>query len=171
MQRGLCVWFTGLPCAGKSTLAAQLARDLETQGRDVVIFDGDAVRMNLSSDLGFSREHRHANALRVAAAARDAVERGLVAVCALVSPYRESRAQARKLIGAANFIEVYVDTPIEICEERDVKGMYRLARAGQLEHFTGVSDPYEAPLDPDVRVIGSGEPGDAILAILGGMAR
>ena len=171
MQNGLCVWFTGLPCAGKSTLAAQLARNLESLDREVVVFDGDAVRMNLSSDLGFSREHRHANALRVAAEARAVVERGAVAICALVSPYRESRAEARKLVGAANFIEVYVDTPIEICEARDVKGMYRLARAGKLKHFTGINDPYETPVDPDVRVVGKGEPGEVIAAILDAMER
>jgi adenylyl-sulfate kinase len=171
MQYGLCIWLTGLPCAGKTTLATQLAREMEARGRDVMVFDGDAVRMNLSSDLGFSREHRHANALRVAAEARAVVERGAIAICALVSPYRESRAQARDLVGAANFIEVYVDTPIEICEARDVKGMYRLARAGKLDHFTGVSDPYEAPLDPDVRVTGKGEPGDAIASTLGVIER
>ena len=94
---------------------------------------------------GFSREHRHANALRVAAAAREVVERGATAVCALVSPYRESRAKAREAIGFDRFLEVFVDTPLEVCETRDVKGMYRQARAGKLEHFTGVSDPYEAP--------------------------
>src|SRR5579871_3246898 len=142
MRPVFCVWFTGLPCAGKSTLAAELARRLEAAGMEVAVFDGDAVRKDLSSDLGFSREHRHANALRVASAARAAMERGAIAVVALVSPYRESREQARELIGAARFLEVYVETPIDVCEERDVKGMYRLARAGKLEHFTGISDPY-----------------------------
>ncbi len=132
----------------------------------MVVFDGDAVRTNLSADLGFSREHRHANALRVAAAAREVVERGATAVCALVSPYRESRAKAREAIGFDRFLEVFVDTPLEVCETRDVKGMYRQARAGKLEHFTGVSDPYEAPLEPDVRVAGSGIPGEAILPII-----
>jgi len=166
VQPGLCVWFTGLPCAGKSTLAEYLARHLRERGVEVTVLDGDAVRKDFSADLGFSREHRHANALRVASAARDAVERGSVAICALVSPYQESRTQARELIGAAKFIEVYVDTPIEICEARDVKGMYRLARAGKLEHFTGVSDPYEVPLDPDVRVVGTGDPGAGVLDVV-----
>lgn len=133
---------------------------------EVVVFDGDAVRTNLSADLGFSRGHRHANALRVAAAAREVVEQGAMAVCALVSPYRESRAQAREVIGSQRFLEVFVDTPLDVCETRDVKGMYRLARAGKLEHFTGVSDPYEAPLEPDVRLIGSGVAGEAILPIV-----
>ena len=171
MKAGICVWFTGLPCAGKSTLAAELAQYLQRRGMEVVVFDGDAVRTNLSADLGFSREHRHANALRVAAAAREVVERGAMAVCALVSPYRESRTQAREVIGLERFLEVFVDTPIEVCEARDVKGMYRRARAGKLEHFTGVSDPYEAPLDPDVRVVGSGIPGEAILPIMGAISR
>jgi len=171
MRAGFCVWFTGLPCAGKSTLAAQLARDLEAQGMEVALFDGDVVRKDVSADLGFSREHRHENALRVAAAARAVVERGAVAVCALVSPYRESRAQARELVGAARFMEVYVDTPLEVCEARDVKGMYRMARAGELEHFTGVSDPYEAPIDADVRVIGTGTPEEAIAPIVDALRR
>ena len=166
MKSGFCVWFTGLPCAGKSTLAEQLAQDLQARGMDVVIFDGDAVRTNLSADLGFSRAHRHANALRVATLAREVVERGATAICALVSPYQESRAGAREIVGAESFVEVFVDTPIELCETRDVKGMYRLARAGRLEHFTGVSDPYEAPVSPDVRVVGTGSRGDAIRPIV-----
>ncbi len=138
---------------------------------EVAVFDGDAVRKDLSSDLGFSREHRHANALRVASAARAAMERGAIAVVALVSPYRESREQARELIGAARFLEVYVETPIDVCEERDVKGMYRLARAGKLEHFTGISDPYEAPLHADVRVDGCGTTDEAIEAIVDALRR
>ncbi len=166
MGRGFCVWFTGLPCAGKSTLALHLAQQLEERGLEVVVFDGDAVRKDVSADLGFSREHRHANALRVASLARDVVERGAVAVCALVTPYRESRAEAREAIGAATFLEVYVDTPIEICEGRDTKGLYGQARAGNLERFTGVNDPYEVPLRPDVRVVGVGSPGEAIQPIL-----
>src|SRR5579863_3853220 len=143
MKSGLCVWFTGLPCAGKSTLASELAQYLEARGKEAVIFDGDVVRTNLSADLGFSREHRHLNALRIASLALEVADRGAIAICALVSPYRESRSQARELIGAARFLEVFVDTPIEVCEGRDVKGMYRLAHAGKLEHFTGVNDPYE----------------------------
>jgi adenylyl-sulfate kinase len=171
MNLGFCVWFTGLPCAGKSTLALHLAQHLEGLGLEVVIFDGDAVRKDLSADLGFSREHRHANALRVASLAREVVERGGVAVCALVTPYRESRAEAREVVGAARFLEVYVDTPIEICEARDVKGLYGQARAGNLEHFTGVNDPYEVPLDPDVRVVGLGSPSDVIGPILDTLRR
>ena len=171
MRSGVCVWFTGLPCAGKSTLASELAQHLEARGREVVVFDGDAVRTNLSADLGFSREHRHANALRVALAALEVVDRGAIAICALVSPYRKSRSEARELVGDARFVEVFVDTPLEVCEARDIKGMYRLAHEGKLEHFTGVNDPYEAPFDPDIRVVGSGVPADVIAPILDAVAR
>jgi adenylyl-sulfate kinase len=166
MRAGVCVWFTGLPCAGKSTLALHLARHFEALGLEVVVFDGDAVRKDVSADLGFSREHRHANALRVASLAREVVEGGGVAVCALVSPYRESRAKAREIVRDARFLEVYVDTPIEICEGRDTKGMYGRARAGDLHNFTGVNDPYEAPPRPDVRVAGMGSLDEAIRPIL-----
>lgn len=165
------MWFTGLPCAGKSTLASVLAQHLEAHGNEVVVFDGDAVRTNLSADLGFSREHRHANALRVASAAREAVDRGAIAICALVSPYRASRLEARGVLGAERFVEVFVDTPLEVCEARDAKGMYRLAHAGKLEHFTGVNDPYEAPLNPDFHVVGAGIPADVIVPILGAITR
>lgn len=167
---GFCVWFTGLPCAGKTTLALYLRAYLLDGGREAVLFDGDAVRQSLSADLGFSREHRHMNALRVASAAREVVERGEIAICALVSPYRESRERARELVGSARFVEVYVDTPLELCEQRDVKGMYRLAHAGQLGHFTGVSDPYEAPLEPEARVTTDGAPAEVIVPVLRVMA-
>lgn len=166
MAGGYCVWFTGLPCAGKSTLAEHLARLLRQCGQEVVILDGDAVRQTISLDLGFSREHRHANARRVAGLAAAVVRHGGIALCALVSPYKESRARAREIVGSADFIEVFVDTPIEVCERRDVKGLYRLARAGTLDHFTGVSDPYEAPEAPGVRVVGEGDPDKALEPIL-----
>ena len=166
MARGVCAWFTGLPCAGKTTLAQLLAEHLQADGSEVVLFDGDALRMNVSADLGFSREHRHANAVRVASAAREVVERGAVAICALVSPYRESRQQAREVVGEGRFIEIYVDTPLETCESRDVKGMYRLAHEGKIDHFTGVSDPYEAPADPDIRIVGLGNPVEVIRPLL-----
>ena len=171
VKTGICVWFTGLPCAGKSTLASHLSDVLRRRGNDVVIFDGDAVRTSVSADLSFSREHRHANAIRVASSARDEVERGVIAVCALISPYRESRARAREVVGEERFLEVYVDTPLPICESRDVKGMYRLAHEGKIERFTGVSDPYEPQLDPEIRVAGVGSPGDVIVPILELIAR
>jgi sulfate adenylyltransferase len=171
MRSGYCVWFTGLPCAGKSTLAEQLARLLRERRQDVVVLDGDTMRQTVSPDLGFSREHRHANATRVAQLAAGVVRYGGIALCALVSPYKESRASAREIIGPADFIEVFVDTPIEVCERRDVKGLYRLARAGTLDHFTGVSDPYEQPAAPEVRVVGEGDPDKALEAILAAIER
>lgn len=171
MAGGYCVWFTGLPCAGKSTLAEHLANVLRARGRDVAILDGDALRRTVSADLGFSREHRHTNVKRVAELAAAVVQRGGVAICALVSPYRESRAAAREIAGSKDFIEVFVDTPIELCESRDVKGMYRQARAGSLDHFTGVSDPYEPPENPEVRVVGEGDPDKAVEPILEAIER
>jgi adenylyl-sulfate kinase len=171
MAGGYCVWFTGLPCAGKSTLVEHLAHLLGERERDIVIFDGDAVRQTVSADLGFSREHRHANAKRVAGLAAAVVGRGGIAICALVSPYRESRASAREIIGSADFIEVFVDTPIDVCEHRDVKGLYRRARSGMLDHFTGVNDPYEPPEHSEVRIVGEGDPDNALEPILAAIER
>ncbi len=165
--KGICIWFTGLPCAGKTTLARRLAEDLEAQGRRVVVLDGDEIRKHLSADLGFSGEDRHTNMLRVAAKAREIVEAGGIAICALVSPYARSRDAARQLVGDSRFVEVYVNTPAETCEERDTKGMYRLARAGKISHFTGVDDPYEPPLRPEIVVRGVGrEPAEVVRPIL-----
>lgn len=165
-REGLCVWLTGLPCAGKSTLAVHLAGQLRSRGLEVVVFDGDEVRKDLSRGLGFSREDRHANVLRVASAARDVVEKCGVAICALVSPYAQAREEARQAVGAQRFIEVYVNTPIEICEARDLKGLYAAARSGKMEHFTGVNDPYEAPRQPEVIVTGVGVVEEALGPIL-----
>jgi adenylyl-sulfate kinase len=164
---GMCVWFTGLPCAGKTTLARRLGEHLEALGRRVLVLDGDEIRKHLSADLGFSGDDRHTNVLRVAAKAREVVESGGIAICALVSPYVRSRDAARDLVGDGRFIEVYVNTPAEICEGRDVKGMYRLARDGKISHFTGVDDPYEAPPRPELVVEGFGkEPAEVIAPIV-----
>ena len=171
MVSGCCVWFTGLPCAGKSTLAQHIARSLESSGLEVVLLDGDAVRQSVSADLGFSRRDRDANVARIARLAAEVVGRGGIAICALVSPYREARASAREIVSSANFIEVFVDTPLEVCEARDVKGMYKLARAGVLDHFTGVSDPYEPPLNPEIHVVGAGDPADVIRPVLEAIQR
>jgi adenylyl-sulfate kinase len=165
MQKGLCVWFTGLPCAGKSTLALKLSEHLTDRGTKVVVFDGDVVRRSSSADLGYTADDRHANVVRVATSARDAIEDGSIAICALISPYARSREEARRVVGAPRFIEVYVNTPAEVCEARDSKGMYRLARAGKLTAFTGVSDPYEAPGDADITVVALGDPTEVVLQI------
>ncbi|MBA2556413.1 MAG: adenylyl-sulfate kinase [Chloroflexi bacterium] len=148
--RGFCVWFTGLSGSGKSTTAEVLTVLLLEHGREVTLLDGDVVRTHLSKGLGFSREDRDINVRRIGFVAAEIVRHGGVAVCAAVSPYRAARSDVRNIVGSERFIEVYVDTPIEVCEERDVKGMYAQARHGTLAGFTGVDDPYEPPRDPDV---------------------
>lgn len=148
MEDGFTVWFTGLSGAGKSTLANLLAQRLEDMGRRVELLDGDEIRKNLSSGLGFSKADRDANIRRIAFVARLLSRNGVVAITAAISPYREIRDEARADI--RNFVEVFVDCPLEICEQRDIKGLYARARAGEIAHFTGISDPYEAPLNPEV---------------------
>ncbi|MEZ5352917.1 MAG: adenylyl-sulfate kinase [Bryobacteraceae bacterium] len=149
-RRGFCVWFTGLPSSGKSTIAEHLALMLREAGRRVTMLDGDVVRMHLSKGLGFSREDRETNILRIGYVASEIVRHQGVVLTAAVSPYAASRDGARAMVGPSNFVLVYVSTPAEVCEERDVKGFYARARAGQLTGFTGVDDPYEAPDNPDV---------------------
>ena len=144
-RQGVCVWFTGLSGAGKSTTAEILVTLLLEHGRQSTLLDGDVVRTHLSKGLGFSKEDRDANILRIGYVASEVVRHGGVAVCAAVSPYRAARDAVRELVGADRFIEVFVDTPIEVCEWRDVKGMYAQARRGIIKGFTGIDDPYEAP--------------------------
>ncbi len=147
---GFCVWFTGLPGSGKTTLSSRIAALLRDQGLSVQILDGDIVRTRLSKELGFSREDREANIDRVAFVAGCIVRAGGIAVVSLVSPYREARDRARKEIG--KFVEVYVSTPLEECIKRDPKGMYKKAQSGELKNFTGVSDPYEPPLAAELSI-------------------
>ncbi|HEU4583788.1 MAG TPA: adenylyl-sulfate kinase [Polyangiaceae bacterium] len=149
-REGLTIWLTGLPCAGKSTIAAALAPRLRQLGQRVELLDGDVVRTHLSRGLGFSREDRDTNVLRIAFVADLLARNGVTVIVAAVSPYAATREQARQQIG--RFIEVYVECPVDECERRDVKGMYRRARAGQMRFFTGVDDPYEAPERPEVIV-------------------
>ncbi|MCM2257894.1 MAG: bifunctional sulfate adenylyltransferase/adenylylsulfate kinase [Vicinamibacteria bacterium] len=149
-EQGVCVWFTGLSGAGKSTTAEALLPYLLERGRHVTLLDGDIVRQHLSKGLGFSREDRDANVTRIGFVAAEIVRHGGVAVCAAVSPYRAARAQCREMVGADRFVEVFMDTPIEVCESRDTKGLYAKARAGTLPGFTGISDPYEAPEKPEL---------------------
>lgn len=143
---------TGLSGAGKTTVATVLADILIKNGLRVTVFDGDAVRAQLSKDLGFSKEDRDTNAKRVASLASEVVEQGGIAICALVSPYRETRSECRSIVGR-RFVEVFVDAPLALCEDRDVKGLYAKARRGQIRGFTGVDDPYEAPTNPDVHLV------------------
>jgi sulfate adenylyltransferase len=149
-RQGFCIWFTGLSGAGKSTTADQLVSMLLERGRQVTLLDGDVVRTHLSKGLGFSKEDRDANILRIGFVAAEIVRHGGAVICAAVSPYRETRERVRQMVGADRFIEVFVDTPLDVCESRDVKGMYAQARSGQIRGFTGIDDPYEEPLAPEI---------------------
>jgi len=151
---GATVWLTGLPAAGKSTLAGALERELVTAGRPAFRLDGDELRTGICRDLGFSRADREENVRRAALVARCLAEAGVVALVALVSPHADARRGARAAHDEAGlcFLEVHVSTPLATCERRDPKGLYRRARAGALRGLTGVDDPYEAPTDPDLRL-------------------
>jgi sulfate adenylyltransferase len=151
-KQGFCIWFTGLSAAGKSTTAEILTVLLQEYGRQVTLLDGDAVRNNLSRGLGFSKEDRDANIRRIGFVAAEIVKHQGTVVCAAVSPYRATRNDVRNMIGADRFVEVFVNTPIEECERRDVKGMYRKARRGELKNFTGIDDPYEQPVNPELEL-------------------
>ena len=151
-HRGATIWFTGLSGSGKSTVAAACERLLVADGRHAYLLDGDNLRHGLNGDLGFSAEDRDENVRRVAEVARLFADAGVVALVPLISPYRAARDRARALHEAAGvpFYEVFVDTPLEVCEERDPKGLYAKARAGDLTGMTGIDDPYEAPESPDL---------------------
>jgi len=151
-KQGFCVWLTGLPCSGKSTIAEILQVILQARGRRVTLLDGDVVRTHLSKGLGFSKEDRITNILRVGFVASEIVKHNGVVICALVSPYRSARNRVRNMIEEGKFIEVFVDAPIEVCEQRDVKGLYKKAKAGLIRGFTGVDDPYEPPEAPEIHI-------------------
>lgn len=148
--QGFTVWMTGLPSSGKSTLAELLAKELQGKGFPVVNLDGDEVRKRLSKGLGFSKEDRDENIRRISYVARVASDMGGVAITSAISPYRAIRDEARAEI--PNFLEVFVSCPVEVCIERDVKGMYKKALAGEIKGFTGIDDPYEEPLNPELVV-------------------
>jgi sulfate adenylyltransferase len=151
-KKGFCVWFTGLSGAGKSTIAQVLITKLLEHGRRVTLLDGDNVRINLSKGLGFSKEDRDTNIRRIGFVASEIVKHGGAVVCAAISPYRNIRNECRTMIGSETFIEVFVDTPLDVCESRDMKGLYSLARQGKLTNFTGINDPYEKPVNPEIRI-------------------
>ena len=149
-----CVlWFTGLSGAGKSTIAEQVKRVLEPMDRPVRVLDGDELRKGLCKGLGFSAADREENIRRIGAAAKKLVDQGFVVLAATISPFRTMRAQLREKFAAGQFIEVYVDTPLATCEERDPKGLYHKARAGLISEFTGIDSPYEAPLKADIHLL------------------
>ena len=149
-EQGFCLWFTGLSGAGKSTIAEVLTVLLLERGRQVTVLDGDVVRTHLSKGLGFSKEDRDTNIRRIGFVASEIVRHNGAVICAAVSPYEATRNECRSMVGEDRFLLVYVDTPIEICERRDPKGMYAKARRGEIKNFTGVDDPYEVPPNPDL---------------------
>ena len=149
-ERGVCLWFTGLSGSGKSTIANILTVLLMEHGRKVTILDGDVVRTNLSKGLGFSKQDRDINILRIGYVASEIVTHGGIAICAAISPYASTRDSVRNMMGNDSFIEIFVNTPIAICEKRDPKGMYAKARAGEIKGFTGIDDPYESPCKAEI---------------------
>ncbi len=151
-QHGCVVWLTGLSGSGKSTIAIALERQLHGSGHYTVVLDGDNIRAGINSNLGFSDADRAENIRRIAEIAKLFLQNGAVVLCCFVSPTEAIRGQARTIIGSNDFIEVFVDTPLEECERRDVKGLYAKARAGEVKDFTGISAPFEAPLSPALRL-------------------
>jgi adenylylsulfate kinase len=151
-QHGAVIWMTGLSGSGKSTIAIAAERDLHQRGRFVVVLDGDNVRMGINNNLGFSDADRTENIRRIAEVAKLFVQQGVIVLCCFVSPTIAIREQAKAIIGTNDFMEVFIDTPLEICEQRDVKGLYAKARAGEVKDFTGISAPFEAPPSPALRI-------------------
>ncbi len=149
-QKGFTIWFTGLPSSGKTTVSEIVEKKLRERGLKVEVLDGDVVRTNLSKGLGFSKEDRDTNILRIGFVCHLLTRNDVIAIAAAISPYTAIRDKNRALIG--NFIEVFVDTPLEECIKRDVKGLYKKALAGEMKGFTGVDDPYEVPPNPEVRL-------------------
>jgi adenylyl-sulfate kinase len=168
-HRGALVWFTGLSASGKTTLAHAVEWRLQELGVHTYRLDGDVVRDGLNADLGFSPEARRENVRRIAEVGRLMVDAGLVVVVAVIAPYEKDRQETRARFGDGDFFEVWVDTPLEVCEQRDPKGLYKRARAGELRDFTGISAPYEIPKNPELRAIGAGvldEQRDRVIAML-----
>jgi adenylylsulfate kinase len=149
-QRACLVWFTGLSGSGKSTLATQLEAALSRQGFKTYLLDGDNIRAGLNRDLSFTDAGRTENIRRIGEVSKLFMDAGVIVLSAFISPFRADRELVRQIVGAENFVEVFVDTPLTVCEQRDVKGLYKKARAGELKNFTGIDSPYEAPLHPDL---------------------
>ena len=172
-KEGFVVWMTGLPASGKSTLSRLLEKELrERHGRRVEVLDGDEVRKGLSRDLGLSKVDREEHARRVSYVAKVLARNGVVAIVALISPYRRSRAEAREMIGPERFVEVYVRAPLSVCEERDPKGLYAKARRGEIDNMTGIQDPYEEPTGPDLAIDTPGAtPEECVEELVSGLRR
>lgn len=147
-QRGVTIWFTGLSGAGKTTIGQAVEKELRSLGYNVTMLDGDTMRQTLCKDLGFSKADREENTRRIGEVASRLTSQGAIVLVCVISPYRSQRAAIRQYI--EDFIEVYVNAPLSVCEQRDVKGLYKKARTGEIQHFTGINDPYEPPLHPDI---------------------
>jgi len=170
-HRGSIIWFTGLSGAGKSTLAHAVEEELYQRGCSTFVLDGDNVRHGLCGDLGFSSKDRVENIRRIGEMAKLFMEAGVIVLTAFISPYRADRERVRGMVEHGDFIEVYCDSPIAICESRDVKGLYKKARAGQIAEFTGISSPYEAPESPELAVnTGAAELNDCVEQVITEMA-
>lgn len=150
-QKGILLWFTGLSGSGKSTVASALEQKLHSLGKITYSLDGDNVRHGLNSDLGFSDKDRVENIRRIGEVSKLFVDAGIITIATFVSPFREDRQKVRELLGE-DFIEIFIDCPLEVCESRDPKGIYKKARAGEIKHFTGIDSPYEEPINPEITV-------------------
>ena len=151
-QKAIAIWFTGLSGSGKTTIAIALEKELHKKGLLTQILDGDNIRTGINNNLGFSDADRIENIRRIAEVTKLFVNSGVITICCFVSPTQEIRNNARKIIGATDFIEVFVNTPLEICEKRDVKGLYAKARKGEIKDFTGINAPFEAPAHPEIEL-------------------
>ena len=161
-RRPCILWLTGLPAAGKTTLAHEIARRLEALGVRAFVLDGDDLRRGLNSDLGFSHAARSESVRRAGHAAKLLLDAGTIAVAALISPFRDHRQRIRALADGGRFVEIYVDAPLDVCERRDPKGLYASARAGDIQDFTGIDSPYEPPENPDIRLRSAERPPDEL---------
>jgi len=162
-QKPLVIWFTGLSGAGKSTLAGALEQALAARGKHTYLLDGDNVRHGLCGDLGFDDAARQENIRRVGEVAKLMVDAGLIVLTAFISPFRAERELVRNLLGEGEFVEVFVDAPLAVCEERDPKGLYKKARAGEIRNFTGIDSAYEAPEQPEIHLLNAGKPVEALV--------
>lgn len=151
-QHATLIWFTGLSGSGKSTLAVQLEAELHERGFKTYLLDGDNIRSGLNKDLTFTDEGRVENIRRIGEVSKLLLDAGVIVLSAFISPFKADREQVKNIVGAANYVEVFVDAPIEVCEQRDVKGLYKKARAGEVKNFTGIDSPYEAPENADIHI-------------------
>lgn len=151
-QKGIVIWFTGLSGSGKSTLAFGLARELHEKGYLTQVLDGDIIRKGINNNLGFSMEDRNENIRRIAEVAKLFLNCGIFTICAFISPTKAIRDMAKSIIGKENFFEIYLSTPLEVCEKIDKKGIYKKARAGEIKEFTGINSPYETPQKPELQI-------------------